>query len=187
MLDSAAVRLSVSPTRDLSAQVSWARLDSPEALEPEVSVQRATASAMWNRRLAERASDVAITAAAGHNDPSLGPSTHAGLLEAAAMRHDEHTVFARAELVTRSGHDLALPAELAEDTFAVGSFSAGFVHDFPQLGAIVPGVGVVGMIDVIGSALEPIYDTRTPWGGMVFVRVRPPRMKPHAGMPGMAM
>jgi hypothetical protein len=103
------------------------------------------------------------------------------------MRHDEHTVFARAELVTKSGHDLALPAELDEDTFAVGSFSAGFVHVFPQLGAIVPGLGVVGMIDVIGSALEPIYDTRTPWGGIVFVRLRPPRMKPHAGMPGMAM
>jgi hypothetical protein len=43
-------------------------------------------------------------------------------------------------------------AELAEDTFTVGSFSAGYVHDFPQLGAIVPGFGVVGMIDVIGSA-----------------------------------
>jgi hypothetical protein len=122
-------------------------------------VQRATASAIWNRRLAERACDVAITAAAGHNDPSLGPSTHAGLLEAAVMRNDEHTVFARAELVTKSGHDLALAAELAEDTFTVGSFSVGYVHDFPQLGAIVPGFGVVGMIDVIGSALEPIHDT----------------------------
>ena len=45
----------------------------------------------------------------GHNAPSMGPSTTAGLGEAALMLRPEHTVFARAELMSKSGHDLALP------------------------------------------------------------------------------
>jgi hypothetical protein len=183
-LDSASARLSVNPTRDLSGQVSWARLDSPDALEPDVSVQRLTASAMWNHRLADEVSDVAITAAVGRNSPSMGPSTNASLIEAALMLNDEHTVFTRAELLNKTGHELVLPPEMAENTYLMASFSAGYVYDFHQLGPIVPGIGGVGTVDVVGRALEPIYDTRTPLGGMVFVRLRPPVMK-MAGLSAM--
>lgn len=191
-LDSASGRLSVSPTRDLSAQVSYARLDSPEELEADVSVQRFTASAMWNHKLTDDVSDVAITAAVGRNNPSMGPSTNASLVEGTLMLDDTHTVFTRAELLTKTGHELVLPEEMADTVFGMASFSAGYVYDFHQLGAIVPGLGVVGTVDVVGSALEPIYDTRTPVGGMVFVRLRPPvmkmKMKPMAHtMSGMTM
>ncbi len=202
-LDSASARLSVSPTRDFSGQVSWARLDSPEELEADVSVQRLTASAMWNHRLSDDVSDVAVTAAIGRNNPSTGPSTNASLVEAALMLNDEHTVFTRAELLTKTGAELVLPAAMAQNTYGMASFSAGYIYDFHQLGAIVPGLGVVGTVDVVGRALEPIYDTRTPVGGMVFVRLRPPVMKmnmkmkmdapmpdhsmPDHSMPGMKM
>lgn len=179
--DSASARLSISPTRDLSGQISWARLDSPEELEPGVSVQRLTASAMWNHRLAAEVSDLAVTAVLGRNNPSMGPSTNAGLVEGTWMLNDEHTVFARAELLSKTGQELVLPSSMAGNTYGIASFSAGYVYDFHQLGAIVPGLGVVGTIDVVGRALEPIYDTRTPVGGMVFVRVRPPTMKMKMG------
>lgn len=183
--DSASARFSVSPSHDLSGQLSWARLDSPEELEPDVSVQRLTASAMWCHRLADEISDVAITAAAGRNSPSMGPSTNASLVEAAAMLNDEHTVFTRVELLNKTGQELVLPPEMAENTYRMASFSAGYVYDFHQLGTIIPGIGVVGTVDVVGRALEPIYDTRTPVGGMVFVRLRPPVMKMGGPMAGM--
>ncbi|HEX7836207.1 MAG TPA: hypothetical protein VF469_02025, partial [Kofleriaceae bacterium] len=83
--DSVAARLTVNPTADTSAQVSWARLDSPEALEPDVSVTRVTASAMWNQRSGDGARDLSLIAVIGHNAPSTGPSTTAGLGEAALM------------------------------------------------------------------------------------------------------
>lgn len=181
-LDSVSARLSVNPTRDLSAQVSWARLDTPEALAPGVSLHRFTASAIWNQQLADETSDLQITAAVGVNDPSTGPNTVASLIEGTLMLSDRHNIFARVEALTKSGSELVLPAALADQTFGMAGFSAGYVYDFQQLGVIVPGLGVVGTVDVIGRALEPFYDTRTPWGGIVFVRLRPPSMK----MGGMA-
>lgn len=184
-LDSASGRLSVNPTRDLSAQVSYARLDSPEELEADVSVQRYTASVVWNRRLADDVSDVSVTAAVGRNNPSQGPSTDASLVEGTLMLDDIHSIFGRAELLTKTGQELVLPAAMAETKFAIGSLSAGYVYDFHQLGSIVPGIGAVGTLDVIGADLEPIYGTRTPVGGMVFVRLRPPVMKMK--MPGKKM
>jgi hypothetical protein len=178
--DSVAARLSANPTRDLSAQLSWARLDSPEQLEPDISVQRITASATWNRDLGDDVDDIAVTAAVGQNSPSSGPSTHAALVEAIAMFADTHTVFARAEALTKTGEDLVMPATMSDRRFGIGSFSAGYVYDLHQIGAIVPGLGAVGTLDVVGSTLSGVYDTRTPWGGMVFVRLRAPTMKQHA-------
>jgi hypothetical protein len=179
--DSFSARLSVNPTRDLSAQVSWAHLDSPEWDLVDVSVDRTTASATWNHPLPAPASNVAVTAAVGHNNPSMGASTYASLVESTALLRDTHTVFARAEALTKSGHDLALPVEMEADTFGIGALSAGYVYDFHPPGPFVTGVGVVGTIDVVGETLGAVYDTRTPWGGMVFVRVRPPMMN-HAPM-----
>jgi hypothetical protein len=93
------------------------------------------------------------------------------------MARDTHTVFTRIEVLDKIGSDLALPAAMADQKFAMASFSAGYVYDFNELGVIVPGIGAVGTLDVIGSSLEPTYGTRTPWGGMVFVRLRPPAME----------
>ena len=177
--DSVAGRLSVNPTRDLSAQVSYARLDSPEQLEPAVSIQRATASLAFNRKLADGESDVAVLAAFGRNDPSSGPTTQAGLVEGTVMLADTHSLFARVEALTKTGRDLVLPVDLADRKFTVASVSAGYVYDFHQLGAIVPGLGVVGTLDVVGRDLRPFYDTRTPVGGIVFLRIRPPVMRMH--------
>ena len=175
--DSGSVRLSVNPTADSSAQVSWGRLASPEALAPDTSVQRATASVMWNHRLGDPSSDIAATAGVAQNNPSMGRATYASLAEATLLWSDTHTVFSRVEVLDKSGEDLGLPAAMADATFGMASFSAGYIHDFHGLGPLVPGIGGVATLDVIGTSLEPTYGTRTPWGGMVFVRLRPPTMK----------
>jgi hypothetical protein len=181
--DSVAVRLTVNPTVNTSAQASWTRLDSPEQLEPGVSIQRATASVMWNDRMEDSEADLALTAVFGHNEPSTGPGTDAGLIEGSLMLARVHTAFARAEFLTKTGHDLALPPAMNDTRFGMASLSAGYVFDFDQLEDIVPGIGVVGILDVIGSSLEPFYGTRTPWGGMLFVRLRAHKMRHD--MPGM--
>ena len=180
--DSFAARLTVNPTADLSAQISWARLDSPEELEPDVSIQRLTASVIWNQRSSDRSRDLSLVAIVGHNAPSEGSSTTAGLGEAALMLGTDHTFLARAELLAKSGHDLALPAAMADQTFGLASLSLGYVYDAGWLGDIVPGIGFVATLDVIGADLEPFYGTRVPWGGMVFVRLRAPEMSGHGAM-----
>jgi hypothetical protein len=183
--DSFSARLSVNPTRDISAQVSWARLDSPEGLEPDISLQRVTASGMWNRDLGS-GGDMAVSAAIGQNNYSMGPTTYASLVESTAMFDDTHTLFARAELLNKRGEELALPAAMSDQTFGIGALSAGYIYDFHQVPSIVTGVGVVGTLDVVGQTLGDVYDTRTPWGGMVFVRIRPPMMRMSGGMSTMS-
>ena len=186
-LDSASVRLTVNPTRDLSAQMSWARLASPEALEPSVSVQRFTASAIWNYPFDDDTSDLGVTAVYGHNEPSSEPSTDAGLVEGSLFLRGKHTLFARVEALTKTGHELVLSASDENRRFDIGSFSAGYVYDFTEVPGIVPGLGLVATVNAIGSDLATFYGTRTPWGGIVFVRLRPPQMKTggHAAMHSM--
>ncbi|HEY5944924.1 MAG TPA: hypothetical protein VIV40_05505, partial [Kofleriaceae bacterium] len=175
--DSYSARLSVNPTRDISAQASWAHLDSPEWDEVDVSIDRTTVSATWNQVLVDQTSDFAVTAALGQNNPSMGASTYASLVESTLMLKDTQTVFARAEALTKRGHELALPAAMAGDTFGIGAFSAGYIYDFKPISSLATGVGVVGTVDFVGSALGAVYDTRTPFGGMVFVRLRPSMMR----------
>jgi hypothetical protein len=149
-----------------------------------VSVQRLTASAMWNRRSDDGARNLSLIGVVGRNDPSMGPSTNAALGEGALMLRSEHTVFTRVELLSKSGHDLALPPAMEDQTFGIAAFSLGYVYDASWLGDLVPGVGFVATVDAIGSDLEPFYGTRVPWGGMVFVRLRPPEMNMHGAMSG---
>lgn len=175
--DSQSVRLTMNPTREVSAEVSYGRLKSPEWLEEDISQQRLIGSVSWIRPLADDASHFGLTGVAAQQNPSLGPTTYASLVEATALLRDTHTVFARAEALTKTGHDLGLASEMMNTVYGMGSLSAGYVYDFHELPAIVTGVGVVGAIDIIGSDLGAIYDTRTPWAGMVFVRLRPPVMK----------
>jgi hypothetical protein len=174
--DSFSARLSFNPTRDVSTQVSWARLESPEELEPDLSINRVTASGIWNRELGGPGSDVGVSLAVGQNNYSMGPSTYAALVESTAMFKDTQTVFARGELLNKRGEELALPAEMSEQTFGIGALSAGYIYDLHQIPSVVTGVGFVGTMDVVGQTLGGVYDTRTPVGGMVFIRVRPPAM-----------
>jgi hypothetical protein len=182
--DSYSARLSVNPTRDLSAQVSRAHLHSPEWNATDVSIERTTASAIWNHELGTR-SDVGVSAVVGQNQPSMGPTTYASLVESTMLLDDTHTVFARVEALTKSGQDLVLPMELENETFGIGALSAGYVYDFKPISPVVTGIGFVGTLDVVGDTLGAVYDTRTPWGAMVFMRLRPPMMKMTANMPAM--
>src|SRR5207237_817749 len=54
-LDSASARLSWNPTRELSMQVSFGHLHSPEQLAPNVNEDRITASATYTRPLGDDA------------------------------------------------------------------------------------------------------------------------------------
>jgi hypothetical protein len=58
-IDSVAGRLTVSPTKDISGQYSFAHIHSPEALYPNEDQQRQTASVMYNHTFAAKPDRVA--------------------------------------------------------------------------------------------------------------------------------
>ena len=166
-LDSTALRVSWNPAPQWSLQASWARLESPEQLEPEQDQTKWSASALYTHTLdAERA--LSITAAWGRRI-----SDHVGLdawaLEAAFNPARAWTVFARAE-GTENNELLAAGGPHGE-AHAVAKMSAGALRDFAITRHTTIGVGALFAINSVDEALEPAYGS-SPTGGMVFVRLR---------------
>lgn len=167
--DSWSARLSWNPSRAWSAQVSYGHLDSPDALAPEVSLQRATTSLAYGRRCG-RDGSLAAMLIVGVDAPSEGPATPSILGEVSWDADAHHTLFGRAEVVRKSGHDLDVPSD--DDVFDVAMLSLGYVLRVP-FGQWSAGLGVRGAIGLVPAALDDAYGTTVPLGGMVYVQLRP--------------
>ena len=168
--DSYSARLSVAPTPGWSAQVSYGYLASPEALRPEASVHRVTASATRNGPLGG-SGHWATTAAFGANKEGGESFSPSFLLEANLDLDGRNVVFGRVEVLQKSGHDLVLTPELEEEHFWLAGFGAGYLRNFGPVGGFLPGVGARGFAGLVPSGVEPFYGTRVPVGGIVFLRV----------------
>ena len=167
-LDSASVRLSYNPTRDWSLQISRGHVESPEALEPDVNVNRTTASAIYNRSWA--GTNWQTTLAWGRNSASTGTTTDSYLLESAVSFSGVHTVFARIERSDKNElFDHGSP--LADETFQVGKLSLGYIYDFPAADHFKVGVGGLVSKYALPGALEPHYSS-DPTSFMLFARVK---------------
>jgi hypothetical protein len=169
-LDSYSARLSIAPTRGWSAQASYGYLASPEALRPDDSVHRVTASATQDRPFRE-SGRWATTAAFGANkegSESLSPSF---LLETNLDLDGRNVVFGRVEVLRKSGHDLVLTPELEAEHCWVAGLGLGYLRNFGPVGGFLPGVGARGFAGLVASGVEPFYGTPVPIGGIAFVRV----------------
>ncbi len=100
-LDSFAGRVSWNPVRELSLQVSYGHLNSPEQLEPAVNENRLTASAIYTTPFGD-GHLWSTTAAWGRKMLSPGNSLDAYLLESSAILKNNWTLFMRAERVAEN-------------------------------------------------------------------------------------
>ena len=167
-LDSASVRLSYNPTPDWSMQISRGHIESPEALEPDVNVNRTTASAIYNR--ASGPANWQTTLAWGRNAPSTGTATDSWLLESAVSFSGAHTVFGRVERSDKN--ELFAPGSpLADEIFQVGKLSLGYLYDFPAANHFKVGVGGLVSKYSMPGGLEPYYGS-DPTSYMLFARVK---------------
>jgi hypothetical protein len=166
-LDSASLRLSYNPTEDWALQASRGHIKSPEQLEPDVDVDRTTASAIYNR--SNGASNWQTTFAWGRNAKTGRSATNAYLLESAVTLSGTHTFFGRVE---RTDKDELFPAgaPLADETFRVGKLSLGYVYDFPIERHFKIGVGGLVSRYSLPRELESSYGNPTSF--MLFVRVK---------------
>jgi hypothetical protein len=169
-LDSNAVRLSWNPMHELSLQVSWAHVTSPEQLAPEEDQTKWSASAIWTRSLGAGAGWWSTTVAWGRRSAERA-WLDAYVLESAIHPNDEWTAFARAERVENDELLLA-EGQSHGPTFTVGKASAGVIRDFPLMTHVKAGLGALYSISFLPGALEPSYGGPTPNGAMVFVRLK---------------
>jgi len=169
--DSWSTRLSYNPLPELSMQVSYGDLKSPEQLEPETRVKRTTASITYQRNTG--ASNWGTTLAYGRNEKS-GPG-HSGaepgwLLESTYVIRDTHTVFARGEQL-KNGELFDDGHPLRGQEFNIRKLSVGYIYDFAKTGPVKWGVGgLVGFLKA-PSQLDPYYGS-SPRSYMVFLQGR---------------
>jgi hypothetical protein len=176
--DSYSVRLSVNPTVDWSGQVSYGFLKAPEVLEPGKDIHRLTASVTYNRRIGGDG-NWATTFAWGQNRSEDGVPSNSFLLESNLL-FEKNNIFGRAEYVAKNGHELGLEGPATEEIFPVGAVTLGYIRDLGPWAGLVPGIGLLGTINVVSRGLEDRYGTPVPLGMMVYVRLRPVEMM--AGM-----
>ncbi|HZI89682.1 MAG TPA: hypothetical protein VFD83_04435, partial [Candidatus Polarisedimenticolia bacterium] len=148
-LDSHSFRASWNPTPEWSLQISRGRLTSPEQLEPEVDVDRTTASAIlaqdWEGGHAE------LMVAWGQNRKRHGNATEAITTELALELLGRHTLFTRLERVEKD-ELFEETSPFADRTFPVYKSGLGYRFDFRKgaprigLGATVSEIWVPGTI-----------------------------------------
>jgi len=161
-LDSVSARASWNPTPNWALQASWARINSPEALEPDDDEARTSVSALYARPFGADGS-LSATLAWARKDRVPGDALQAWLAEGAIRPDQRWTIFARAEQVEQdelAGH------HGGSDT--VRKLSVGAIHDVPLSTHVKLGFG--GLVSVFDAPTALGYDD--PTGGMVFVRLK---------------
>jgi len=175
-LDSWSLRASANPLREMSVEVSWGYLHSPEALRPLQDEHRVIASAQWTRDVFAGGNLAAIAAWGRKYEP--GATTDSLLLEAQLDLDGFDVPFLRLEWVEKLGEDLVIAGD-PDAQYKVSSLVFGYSRRLPQLGPLVPIVGIAINVGLVPASLESAYGTRSPMGGYLFFGLQPPRL--HLG------
>jgi hypothetical protein len=158
-------RLSVTPSKHWTAQVSLGRLARPERQTPG-DVVRSTASVEYVREL--RGNQWATSLIWGRNHDILTQQNlNSYLVESVLPVSKKNLVTGRAELVDKD--ELEVP--LAADVFRIGAYTLGYTRDIGTFKDVESGVGVNGSLYSMPSVLKPFYGSR-PAGVNVFARFR---------------
>ena len=164
-MDSTALRASWNPGDNWSLQGSWADVESPEQLEPEVDEERLSASVLYGRAL-DGGRSWSATLAWGHKNPDEGESTDALAFEVAWEPAVDWQLFARAEWIESP--------ELGEDhhdIHEVAKLSVGARREFELTERLRLGLGALYTVNDVDAALAPSYGDSHPNGAMVFVQL----------------
>ena len=162
-MDSTSLRISWNPGENWALQASWADVESPEQLEPEVDAKKLSASALYGRDLGGGRS-WAATLAWGRKDPNEGPTTDAVALEGSWVPAPGWELFSRLEWVESN----ELGAD-HHDVHEVGKLTLGARREFPVTERVRLGVGALYTWNRVATALEPSYGG-SPNGAMVFLQ-----------------
>lgn len=163
-LDSHSFRLSWNPAPPWALQASYGRLHSPEQLEPDVDVDRTTASVIYAKD--GSAKHWETTLAWGENNNRPGPTLDAVTLESAVQIQQRHTFMARLERVEKD--ELFPPGDPRDGIpYNVGEVSAGYRFDFWRRGHAAVGIGALGTMSFVPDEIRDAYGNH-PTSGMIF-------------------
>jgi hypothetical protein len=168
-LDSFSARFSWNPIRELSMQVSWGRLHSPEQLAPDVDEDRITASATYTKPFGGD-NIWSTTAAWGRKILRPGETLDGYLLESAVVFKKTYTLFARAERIAETELHENIPA-LDGQVLMVNRLTIGGIYDFYRTEHTKFGIGALVSKYGLPGSLKPAYGN-DPTSAMVFARLK---------------
>lgn len=166
-LDSTALRLSWNPTERLSLQGSWAKVKSPEQLEPDDDQTKWSASGIYTQPFGD-GGWWSTTAAWGRRS-SGHEDLDALVFESALKPNAAWTVFGRAERT--ENNELTSAGGHHGPTYTVGKVSLGVIRDFTVAEHVKVGLGGLYAVNFVPKGLEAAYDGDRA-GGMAFVRLK---------------
>lgn len=175
-IDSWATRLTVQPGMNWSGQFSYARIVSPEALNPAEDQARTTASIMYNKPFSN--GNWAASAIWGRTRSI--PDSHkenSYLFESTVNFGRVNYAWTRLENAGRTTELLVgehpPPRGFVEEPLThVQAYTFGYDRDIPLLPHVSSAIGAQVTAYGVGWPLQPIYGT-DPLGVAVFLRVRP--------------
>ncbi len=179
-LDSYAGRFTLNPDAHWSLSASYAYLASPEILRPTVAMHRATASALYGRRIGETR-QLATTLVFGANR-EFGARTQTSALLESNLEWGRNALFGRAEYVQKSADELVLAGPPPDTRYDVSALAVGYVRDVVATGTWRAGVGARLSLNLLPPSLAGAYGGRAPAGLAVFLRWRPSIPAPMEGM-----
>ena len=163
-LDSWSLRATWNPSPYWSAQVSYGRLKSPEALEPDVDEARTTASVQYAR------GGFSALAGFGMKNRLPGRALTAWLAEANWDLTDHHSLFGRLENVA---NDELFPDPidpLHDRKFRVTRAELGYAYRVKLLGPLEAAIGGSGFVIAKPDALDAAYG-KAPAGWTGFIKL----------------
>ena len=164
-LDSWSVRATLTPSPNWAMQVSYGRLDEPEALHPGQDEGRTTASVHYNS-----GNGLSATAAFSAKNRIPGETLTAWLAEANWDITDRHTVFGRFEVVE---NDELFPDHddpLHDQPFRVSKLQAGYAYTLPLGDVAALSLGGTAAKYFKPDALDAAYGD-DPMGYTVFAKL----------------
>jgi hypothetical protein len=172
-LDSYSARASWNPTKELSMQVSWGHIESPEQLVPMVNENRITASLAYTTQFGD-GNLWATTVAWGRKYNSPGNVLDGYLAESELIFKNGVTLFGRAERVQNDEllerGEIITGFEAPHPVFTVNKISVGGIYDFIRTQNMKFGVGALASRYGMPEALKSEYGDPTSY--MVFARLK---------------
>ena len=153
--DSATVRFSMNPSKDIGLQISHAYIEEPEILEPDISIHRTTASVIWNYPISY---DKTLSSAFvwGVNNPNHGKTQNAFLAEA-DYQFGKNALFTRMEFLRKSGEELGLKEEMEHDVFSISAFTLGIARTVFSSHTMSVSIGGLCTVYPVESNIRRIY------------------------------
>jgi len=187
-LDSYSARLTVAPTSRVVASAWGGYIFDHDPLDPGTGMQRYGASVLtalpgasngaWSAALVGGINIHHHGARAHNHGAEPAKSYHVAtstLLETTYELGDRATLYGRAEQVQKSADDLGFNGADLVQLFTIRALTVGATTELVTARDLSFGIGARGTMNLVPATLEPTYQTRTPLGFSVFLRVRPTR------------